>query len=201
MKNRVFTGLAIVGAASSILSAVVVFAQTPSPAIPPTPVRSMGVGPMDFPPAPPPFGPAPFGPALFEPPPFGPPQGVGPFPPAGAPRETARDLCLDDVAREAGARGYWSAKLDLTQAQQPLWQRVDAAASVGEAAKRKLCAKLPPTPDAPQPTPPQALAHRQELLEAELAELQQLQPTIAALYDSLSPEQRAVIDPPSTLRP
>ena len=107
-----------------------------------------------------------------------------------------RSRCLDEIAHEAGLRAYIAAKLNLSAAQRALWQRFERAAVSGADTRRKACANFPmsasPTPSAL----PLLIAYEKELLAARLAELIEIQPTITAVYNSLSPEQRAMLDPP-----
>src|SRR3954453_3046021 len=81
------------------------------------------------PPGQPPFPPGGQG-DPFMGPPFGGPMGDGGPPPpvSGGRRPVPRPARLDGIARQAGARAYLAAKLNLTPAQDKLWERVEAAA-------------------------------------------------------------------------
>lgn len=187
--------LVVAGFCASLLVTAAAAADAPPPAAPPLPPMSPPglFSPMPF------SGEALFGPAPVGMPPFGPFPGPHPFA-ARHERPTPRDLCLDGLAREAAMRGYVEAKLDLTPAQRPLWQHIAEAAQSAAEAQRSLCEKIPASADVRPPTLPQALAMQQEMLAARLAELQQVQPAVNALYEALSPEQRLSLDPPGSPR-
>jgi len=160
----------------------------------------------------PPFPPGPFfgGPGFAGP--FGGPGFGSPFPPGPGIMMARRPpffghpfapqaACLDAAAREAGFYAYLQARLNLTDLQRPLWQRVSDAVNSAADARRKACASLPATADGKPPNMPQRLEREKQMLAARLDELSAVQPAVAALYDSLSPEQRAVIDPVPPARP
>jgi hypothetical protein len=107
-----------------------------------------------------------------------------------------RARCLDEIAREAGLRSYIAAKLNLSARQKVLWQRLERAAISGADTRRKACANLPMTALVTPPPLPLLMTQEKQLLAARLAELIEVQPALAAVYDSLSAEQRAVLDPP-----
>lgn len=158
------------------------------------------------------FAEGPHAAGLLPPPPFGPllpPPSFGalPIPPfgldtarllsAGTPSlavAAPRDACLNEIAAEAALHAYVVAKLTLTDAQEPLWQRLEAAFRKGAEARRKTCESLPATVEAPPPSLPRAMAIERDMLTARLAELQEVQPALTPLYDSLSPEQRSVLE-------
>lgn len=193
--------LLLAGTAGAGMIAATVFAQAPAPGEPTAmSSRSGPPRPTGFPP--PGFPSAGFQPAGFPLGELATPLSAlafDPFPiPAGRPpaQVAPRDLCIDAVAGEAGGLGYMAVKLNIAAAQQPAWRRVEDAVTAGTAAKRKLCLALAAAGDAAPPALPEAMAWQRDVLVAELAELQQLQPAIAALFDVLSPEQRAALTPP-----
>jgi hypothetical protein len=113
----------------------------------------------------------------------------------------SRTLCFDEIAREAGLRNYIAAKLNLSAPQRVLWQRLEKAAVSGADTRRKACANLPVTAPPALPPLPIVMTHEKALLAARLAELIEVQSALAAVYDSLSVEQRAVLDRPRPARP
>jgi LTXXQ motif family protein len=109
---------------------------------------------------------------------------------------TSRDpqeRCVDRLAWRAARRAYVEAKLNLTPEQRPLWDKVQSAAQAEEQKERQLCASLTTGTD-------QTLLNRmdrlQQFLSARLDGLQSARPSIQALYQSLTPEQRAILDHP-----
>ncbi len=135
-----------------------------------------------MPPGPPPMGPGFPG---FMPPPFG----------HGEHRPLSPQAhCLDEVAHEAGFVRYISVRLDLTQTQRPLWEKLEDITRAAEDKRRESCRQLPAAAEDKPPALPQRLAQIGDELAQRAAELQQAQPAVAALYQSLSPEQRALLD-------
>ena len=84
-------------------------------------------------------------------------------------------------------------KLDLTAEQLPLWQKLQTVAQ-GEAQKElQLCRQLKPET---QMTVLDRMNRAQEFLSARLDALQSAKPALQALYQALTPEQRAIMDRP-----
>jgi hypothetical protein len=102
--------------------------------------------------------------------------------------------CVDRLARRAARLAYIETKLDLTAAQQPLWHRVEAAAQAEQQKERQLCAALPTTVTAV--TAVQRMDRMEQFLAARLDGLRAAQPAVAALYQALTPAQRAILDHP-----
>jgi hypothetical protein len=171
----------ILGAATASCAAA---PQPPAPAMPPPVGDHAGPPPLGF------FGatmPFPFA----DPGPGYDPGGAGLSP---------RASCLDEIAREAGLRSYIATKLNLTARQQVLWQRLEKAAASGANTRRKACENLSVTALATPPSLPLVMTQEKQLLAARLAELIEVQPALATVYDSLSAEQRAVLDPPFPIK-
>jgi LTXXQ motif family protein len=192
-----FIALALVGGAS----ACGVRAET-TDAKPPA---ASGMPP--FPPGPPGafFGGPGFG-GPFGGPGFGPPGPPGPWMMMAGRPPFGRDFspqahCLDAIAREAAHYAYLETRLNLSDAQRPLWQRVSDAVNSAAETQRKICASLPVKLDGKPPSLPQRLEREKQMLAARLDELSAVQPAIASLYESLSPDQRALIDPVPPARP
>lgn len=127
----------------------------------------------------------------FEPP-FGPP----PIRPIAADRHA----CTEAIDRAAGMAGYLKSKLNLEGVQKDAWQKIEQAAEPVVVKMRQICATLPDEPDGP-PTFPAAiaLADREFAVRAEFVHA--ILGPAKALYDLLSPEQRAILDwpPPPAL--
>jgi hypothetical protein len=108
-----------------------------------------------------------------------------------------QQACIDRVARRAGFVAYIGAKLNLTADQKPLWDKVATAAQTAQDNQRQVCATLKPAAD--QSAPPTVLdrmKRREQMLSAKLQGLQQTEPAVQALYQALSPEQKAILDHP-----
>ena len=104
--------------------------------------------------------------------------------------------CIERLARRAGLRAYIETKLDLTPAQMPLWRKVQDAASAERQQERQLCEAM--KPGAPT-TVLDRLGRMQQFLSVRLAGLTAAKPALEALYNSLTPEQKQIIDHPFRL--
>jgi len=139
-------------------------------------------------------------------PPAAPPPAAGggaqPGGPAatGGPERMVRDFspkafCEERIARRIGHRAYLKAKLDLKPDQMSAWDAFQKAADEASAKEKAKCASLPTEMKDP-PKLIDRLNRREEMMKARLESLQAVKPTLLALYDKLSPEQKAVLDRP-----
>lgn len=106
---------------------------------------------------------------------------------------TPQERCIDRLAWRAARRAYIETKLDLTAAQRPLWEKVENAAQAEAQTERQLCTALKA---AASTTVIDRLDHMQQFLSARLDGLKAAQPAVAALYQALTPAQRAILDHP-----
>lgn len=90
-------------------------------------------------------------------------------------------------------RAYTEAKLDLTPEQRPLWDRVASIAQTEQQKERQLCSSLKPRDET---TVLDRLDRIQQFLSTRLEALQAAKPAVQALYQALTPEQRAIFDHP-----
>jgi hypothetical protein len=104
-----------------------------------------------------------------------------------------KERCEDRLAWRAAMRAYAEAKLNLTAEQRPLWDKVQSAAQAEEQKERQLCTTLEAGGDA---TLLDRLDRMQQFLSTRLEGLQSAKPSVQALYQSLTPEQRAILDHP-----
>jgi len=98
------------------------------------------------------------------------------------------EMCKDLYAREVGRTAYLEARLQLTPAQEPLfetWKNV-VLANAGE--RSKACAAM--TPPVQWPSFLDMMQHEETRLQARLGALQAEMPALTSLYQSLSPEQQ-----------
>src|SRR6185436_19417969 len=132
-------------------------------------------------------------------PPAAPPPaaGGGPAPAAGPERMTfsPKKFCEERVARRIGNRAYLKSKLDLKADQMPAWDAYQKAADDASAKEKAKCASFPTEVKTP-PSMTDRLTRREEMMKTRLESLQAVKPTLTALYDKLSPEQKAVLDRP-----
>ena len=133
-------------------------------------------------------------------PPAAPPPAAGGGPATGGPERMMREFspksfCEERVARRIGTRAYLKARLDLKPEQMSAWDAFQKAADEASAKEKAKCASLPTEMKDP-PKLIDRLNRREEMMKARLESLQAVKPTLVALYDKLSPEQKAVLDRP-----
>jgi hypothetical protein len=112
-------------------------------------------------------------------------------------RRSPRERCEERLAHRAGIIAYTVSKLNLTAEQKPLWDKLNGAVQSAADKERQLCANLPAQagPQA-QTTILDRMSRREQFLSARLQGLQQARPALEALYQALTPEQKAIIDHP-----
>ena len=140
-----------------------------------------------------------------------PPAGAGPHAPGGPGHEgmrhpggrwaqwmkNPRQACIDRLARRAGVVASLGFKLNLTDEQKPLWDKVIAANESAQDVQRKLCDALPASAEASgKETVIDRMNHWEHMLQARLQGLQQAEPAVQALYEKLTPAQKAILDHP-----
>jgi len=108
-----------------------------------------------------------------------------------------QQACTDRIAKRAGFVATIGFKLNLTDAQKPLWDKVVATSQAAQANEKQICAALPASADARgKETIIDKMNRRQQMMQAQLQGLQQAEPAVQALYQALTPEQKAVLDHP-----
>jgi hypothetical protein len=107
--------------------------------------------------------------------------------------------CKERFARESGSLAYIGAKLELTAPQQPLFDKYHQAMLDSASKQRQLCLDNAGAP----PSSLTALERRdrmEKFLTARLDALHSTRPALDALYQSLTPSQRATLDHPRPRR-
>jgi len=108
-----------------------------------------------------------------------------------------QQACVDHIAKRAGFVATIGFKLNLTDAQKPLWDKVVAATQAAQANEQKTCSALPAAAaDRTKETIIDKMNHRTQMMQAQLQGLQQSEPAVQALYQALTPDQKAIIDHP-----
>lgn len=104
-------------------------------------------------------------------------------------------FCLDRVARRAGNRTYLKIKLDLKADQVAAW---DAFAKASDAADVKDTARCNALPSdmKERPNYVDRLGMEETYMKARVERIEAVKPSLTALYNTLSPEQKAVLDRP-----
>jgi hypothetical protein len=102
--------------------------------------------------------------------------------------------CYDRNARRIGQRAYLKARLDLKPEQMALWSAFEKASDEVSAKQKARCAALPTE----QPQAPPSLTDRvnrqEERMKMRLEAIQAVKPSLGALYASLTPEQKEIVD-------
>ena len=101
--------------------------------------------------------------------------------------------CSDHYAHRIGKLAELEAKLDLTDKQKGLWAQWRKIKVESLADERQSCLQITVKPDA-RPTVLVRETQMERRLTAKLHDIQSARPALQALYDSLSPEQKAVMD-------
>ena len=107
--------------------------------------------------------------------------------------EMHKTMCSDQFAKGAARRAYLETRLELTPAQKPLFDKWAQALAANAQTRRANCLAMMPKDQ----TPPTIL-EREARMEKRLAErekaLKAALPSLEALYQALTPEQRKVLD-------
>jgi Spy/CpxP family protein refolding chaperone len=106
-----------------------------------------------------------------------------------------QQMCAERFADRAGRLAYLEAKLALTEQQRPLFNQWRQSVLDGAGKERAACQALTVSENAP-PTIVQREDHLEKMLAAKLQDMQSSRPALQALYDALTPTQRAVLDHP-----
>jgi LTXXQ motif family protein len=108
-------------------------------------------------------------------------------------RGDPQQRCIDRLAWRAARRAYVEAELDLTAEQRPLWDKLQSLAQAEQQKERQWCQQLKP---GEQSTALDRMDRAQQFLSARLDAVQSAKPALQALYQALTPEQRAIMDHP-----
>jgi len=104
-------------------------------------------------------------------------------------------MCVDHNARVVGHLAFLEVKLELTDAQRPLWDKWSTAVRGGIDKERAACLKETAEPD-DTPTIVERTAQFQEFLATKAESIKAAQPALEALYQALTPEQKAILNEP-----
>ena len=105
--------------------------------------------------------------------------------------------CEAGIARRAAMAAYMESMLNLTPEQRPLAQKVEAAMQSAAGKEHQLCATLPTDAKAAETTTMMdRLNRREQMMQARLDGMKEVQPALQALYAALTPEQKQILDHP-----
>jgi LTXXQ motif family protein len=138
--------------------------------------------------------------AQAAPPAAPPPAAGGGAAPSGGPERMVREFspkafCEERIARRIGQRAYLKAKLDLKPDQMSAWDAFQKAADEASAKEKARCATLPTEMKEP-PTLMQRLDRQEAMMKSRIESIEMVKPSLLALYDKLSTEQKAALDRP-----
>lgn len=104
-----------------------------------------------------------------------------------------QQMCSDQYARHVGQVAYLEAKLSLSDAQRPLFASWKDSVLSSAKANESECLAM----HHDFAHPPSVLdreAHLRDMLQHRLAELDAQRPAMTALYQSLTPDQKRIVD-------
>jgi len=102
-------------------------------------------------------------------------------------------MCTNHVAEVAAKLAFAESKLELTDAQKPLFAKWRQAIMDSANKHKASCLAMAPKVEA-HPTILDQQSHEEMMLAARLETLKASHPALQALYDSLNPEQRKFLD-------
>ena len=111
-------------------------------------------------------------------------------------RMPPQQRCEERLARRAGVVAYLAAKLNFNDQQKPLWDKLSNVLQANAGRERQLCTTLKSADQRGQETMLDRVNRREQFLSARLQGLQQAKPALEQLYNSLTPEQKAIADHP-----
>ncbi|MFO1159699.1 MAG: Spy/CpxP family protein refolding chaperone [Reyranellaceae bacterium] len=106
-----------------------------------------------------------------------------------------RAFCLDQIARRAGNRAYMKLRLDLKADQVAAWNAFAKASDDADVKDVARCNALP-TELKEKPNYVERLTMEENFMKARIERIDAVKPSLQALYNTLSPEQKAVLDSP-----
>lgn len=104
-------------------------------------------------------------------------------------------FCLDKVARRAGNRTYLKIRLELKADQTAAWDAFAKASDAADVKDTARCNALP-TEMKDRPSYVDRLTMEENYMKARVERIEAVKPTLVAFYNTLSPEQKAVLDRP-----
>jgi hypothetical protein len=121
--------------------------------------------------------------------------GAGPDRRADRPAFNPKAFCLDQVARRASNRAYIKVRMDLKPDQLTAWNAFAKSADDADAKDVARCNALP-TEMKERPNYVDRLGVEEEVMKARIERIEAVKPTLLAFYNTLSPEQKVVLDQP-----
>lgn len=112
--------------------------------------------------------------------------------PAGG--EWHQKMCTEHYARKTARLAYLEAKLGLTEPQRAVWNKWRQTQLDAADQRRTACLQRQHKEGAARPTAVEREARMEKYLSTRLQQLQASRPALQALYDALTPDQKALFD-------
>jgi hypothetical protein len=106
-----------------------------------------------------------------------------------------KTFCLDQIARRAGNRTYLKIRLDLKPEQLTAWNAFAKASDDADVKDTARCNALP-TEMKERPNYVDRLTMEETVMKARVERIEAVKPSLLAFYNTLSPEQKVVLDRP-----
>ena len=104
------------------------------------------------------------------------------------------ERCQEHLARHMAMITYTVTKLDLTDEQRPLWDRLNAVLQDGAKRQSALCRSLQTTEQRDKATILDHAARAEQFLSTRLQMLQQVRPALEQFYQALNPQQQEIVN-------
>lgn len=104
------------------------------------------------------------------------------------------ERCQEHLARHMAMITYMVTKLDLTDEQRPLWDRLNAVLQEGAKRQSALCRSLQTTQQRGEPTILDHINRAEQFLSTRLQMLQQVRPALEQFYQALNPQQQEIVN-------
>ena len=124
-----------------------------------------------------------------------PPPGAGPERRGDRPVVNPKAFCLDQIARRASNRTYIKIRMELKPEQMTTWNAFAKASDDADVKDMARCNALP-SEMKERPSYIERLTLEEGAMKARVARIDAVKPSLVAFYDTLSPEQKAVLDRP-----
>jgi hypothetical protein len=104
-------------------------------------------------------------------------------------------MCDDRYAGEVGRMAYLDARLQLSDAERPLFDHWKDGRLASAKQRAADCNSRIAAPDQDRANPVDRMAREEDMLKQRIADLDAERPAFAALYAALTPEQRELLSP------
>src|SRR3954470_11651106 len=114
----------------------------------------------------------------------------------GMARRSPAERCQERLARHMTMITYTVTKLDLTNEQRPLWDKLNAILQDGTKRQLALCRSLPSPEQRGEATVLDRVGRAEQFLSTRLQMLQQARPALEQFYQALNPQQKQIVNHP-----